>query len=175
MFRIRFWPMTAKPISAMSALGSIAKSVKPQRYKRGRPAPADFWWRDELRESQSLHGRRNLGGAPSFLEVVPGGGHSAEFLDDRGKNAGNVVNFRLGIVFAEGDDDVARRQGMFQADGGEHRRDFQRLAHTGRSAGNGDALDIGHQGDAFAFDKFDADIQVYGGTPLAQLRPVQFD
>ena len=64
---------------------------------------------------------------------------------------------------------------MIESDSSEHRGDFQRMTDATRSGGHGNALQIERQRQAFAFDEFDADVQVRADAARAGRGTVESD
>src|SRR6185295_19625984 len=71
MLRMRFWPMTARPINAMSPLGSMIKFVKRgSPYKSQSAAPEDSCLLFQYDGTGYRRGRQTVAFAPDFLDPL---------------------------------------------------------------------------------------------------------
>src|SRR5438067_1196232 len=84
MFRMRFWPMTARPMSAMSALGSMLVSIRGSQYKSSSVAPEVFL-QPECRSSRSSVRREGRFDFSEWLGLKRGN-HSKKWTFNGGRS-----------------------------------------------------------------------------------------
>src|SRR5262245_16786024 len=68
MLRMRFWPITARPISAISAVGSMILNVPVPPYRSGQPLPEQFFVAVLLTRAQNFAVGAGKG---TPLEILP--------------------------------------------------------------------------------------------------------
>ena len=109
------------------------------------------------------------------MEIVPGGRHFAESRNCFGKGFNEIIDLRIGIILAEAEEYISLGERFRQADGGENRWEAHGFGNAGCAGSDGDTFCIEHEREPFAFDEFDADVEIGGVAMFARGGAVELE